>query len=56
MKNFIRKYGLTVLGLLFAGGSYIVESKKAKIDNETMKEDIKNEILKELAKDLSEGE
>ncbi len=56
MKNFIRKYGLTVLGLLFAGGSYLVESKKAKMENDSMKEEIKNEILKELSKDLAEGE
>ena len=50
MKNLIRKYGLTILGLVFAGGTYLVENKQAKAESQALKDQIKKEVLEELKK------
>lgn len=48
MKNFIRKYGLTILGAVFTIGGFLVDTKKVEKDQQILKADLKKEILEEL--------
>lgn len=52
MKKLLKKYGWELLGAAIAAVAYAVESKKAASENDKMKKELKDELLKELRKDM----